>query len=144
QNKIDGLGNSHEVTEHLRMGDGHGATTGDLLLEDRNDGAAAAQDIAKSHDGEGTFCLPCRMQNQHLGKTVCRAVDGHRAHRLIGGDENKSFYVVIESGLNDVACPKDVVGHGLDNVDLHQRDMLVGSSMEDDLRQVSGKDLCQP
>ena len=42
------LGNGHKVADHIRVGHGHGAALGDLLLEDGDHGAVAAQDVPET------------------------------------------------------------------------------------------------
>ena len=60
-----GLGDGHEVTDDIRVGDRDGAALLDLLPEDGNDGTVAAQDVPESHCDELGF---------HIAEDLPRAV----------------------------------------------------------------------
>ena len=51
EDELGGFGNGHEIAAHFGVGDGDGAAGGDLLLEDGDDAAVGAQDVAKA-DGD--------------------------------------------------------------------------------------------
>ena len=77
------LGDSHEVADDVRVGDGHRTALFDLLLEDRDHRAVAAQYVAEAHGHELGFDVL-----EHLAGAVLvgvfRAVVGEQLGNLPG------------------------------------------------------------
>ncbi len=55
QHKIDSFRDGHEETEHIGVRNRDWTAVRDLLLEDRDDGAAAAQHVPKTDNREGAL-----------------------------------------------------------------------------------------
>ena len=49
QDELASLGDGHEEAAHIGMGDGDRSARGDLLLEDGDDAAVGAEDVAEAH-----------------------------------------------------------------------------------------------
>ena len=59
EDEAHGLGDRHEVADDIRVRDRDGAALGDLLLEQGDDGAVGAEDVAEAHgDKLGVDVLP--------------------------------------------------------------------------------------
>ena len=72
------LGDGHEVPDHVRMGHGHGAAPGDLLLEDADHGAVAAQDVAEADRHE----LRLDILKHPAGAVLIRVLKTHMGEEL--------------------------------------------------------------
>jgi hypothetical protein len=71
-------------------------------------------------------------QKQQLGDPLGGPHDVGRPHGLIGGDHDEVRDPVLGGGYGQVVCAEDVVLDGLEDVRLHQRDVLVGRGVIDD------------
>ena len=58
--------------------------------------------------------------------------------------EDEALDPVSDGGVGDDPRPEDVVGDRLERVRLHQRHVLVGGGVEDDVGPVALEDLLQP
>ena len=116
------------------MRDRNRTAVGNLIFEFGNDAAATTEDIAKANDGECVLGSACGVEDYHFGETFSCTIDARRANGFISGDEDKAFNIVSNGDLREIVRAENVVGDGFDNIGLHERDMFVGSGMEDDLR----------
>ena len=126
------------------MGDGHGAAGLDLLLKKRDDAAVAAQNITEAHRHEFRFGLPVHHLYHHLAQTLGRTHDVGGVDGLVGGYLHKPLDAVLRGGLRQLVGADDVVLDGLVGAFLHQRDVLMGRSVEHKLRPVSFHHMVQP
>lgn len=69
EHKLGGLGDGHEVALHVGVGYGDGPSIGYLLLEDRDDAATGAQDVAEADRYEGLVLAGPggALADDHLG-----------------------------------------------------------------------------
>src|SRR5215208_7369475 len=113
------------------MSDRHWSAIGDLLFENWNNRAATTKYISKSHDRKRAPQLPSRIENDHFRQSFGGAINGGGSNRLVSGDQNKSFHLVIEASLHNIPRAQYVIRDCLDYVHFHQWDMLVGRGMKD-------------
>lgn len=137
----DGLGDGHEVALDLGVGDGQGAALGQLLLEEGDDGAGGAEDVAEAdgHEprpGGGVRC-PTRLQIEslhiELGEALGGAHDVGGVDGLVGGDLDEGLGTGGTGGVGDVFRADRVGQHALAGVELDHGHMLQGRGVEDDL-----------
>lgn len=146
QDELRGLGDGHEVARHVGVGDGDGPSSADLLLEGGDNAPPAAEDIAEAHGDEG---MPlsgagCGRTDDHLGDALGGPHDGGGVDRFVCGDVDEDLHGMFERQLREVRGAEDVVQHGFFRVLLHQRHVLVGGGVEDDLRAEAFEDAGQP
>ena len=113
-----------------------GPPDADLLFEDRDDRAAAAEDVAESHGCEH-LVLPgggADHPDHPLGEELRHPEHRRRVNRLVGRHVHEPSDAVRECGLRDVAGSRHVVEDRLVRIGLHQRHVLVGGRVEDDGR----------
>ena len=124
------------------MRHGHRPARGDLLLEDGDDAAVRAEHVAEAH---GDVLGPAVLQGeeQQFGDALGGAHDVGGPHGFVGGDHDEVLDSVLGGGHGDVVGPEDVVLDGLEDVRLHQGNVLVGGGVIDDRRRVLAQDLVQ-
>ena len=132
QHELRGLGNGHEVAFHAGVGDGDRAAAADLLLEDRNHAPGRAEHVSEPNHGVACGRLLRERVDVSLGDLLGDAHDAGGMDRLVRGDEHEVLGVELVGQIGDAAGAEDVVLDGLADVAFHQRDVLVGSGMEDD------------
>ena len=170
QDQRDRLGYRHEVTDDVRVRDRHGASLRYLSLEQWYHRTIRAQDVAKADSHKlrsggirrkldvallqtmmgvgmreqgqlsGTDHTIHRL-NDHLADSLGGAHDVRGVDRLVGGDEQEASAAVGEGGVGRLVGAQDVVLDGLAGRVLHQRDMLVGGGVEDQLGLVALEDV---
>ena len=136
EHQADGFGDGHEVADDPGVRDGDGAAGLDLLLEQGDDGAVGAQDVAEADGHELRLALPVHHLHHHLAQTLAGTHDVGGVHGLVGGDQHEPLDAVGRGGLGHLVGAEDVVLDGLVGAVLHQGDMLVGRGVEDQLRSV--------
>ena len=117
---MDGLRDRHEVTLHLRVGDGDRTTPRNLTLEDGNDAPPTSQDIAKSHGDKIAPASMSSITENHLRHTLRRPHHARRLYGFIRGDEHKTFRPKSEGSIDDVLCPQHIVGDRLFHIEFHK------------------------
>ena len=142
QDEGRGLRNGHEVPAGIRMRDRHRSALEDLAAEKRQDASAGTQDIAESDNQEMT-AVPALPQDDLLRQQLGGAIHGAGLHRLVGGDEHESLHAALSGRIHDVLRSKDVVLHRFDGIGLHQWHVLVGGSVEHDVRARARQDEMQ-
>jgi len=139
-----GLGDGHEIARDLRMGDGDFALILDLLFEQWDHAAVAAENIAKSHGGKIRLGVADREGLDHqLGDPFRRAHDIGRIDRLVGRDQDEMTRTMAGCCLGDMVGAKDVVFDGFSRAVLHQGNMLVRGRVENDTWFVFGENLVE-
>lgn len=148
QDEAASLRDAHEVADDLRVGDGDGSALCDLLAEDLDDATLTAEDVAKAGgDKDGARLagaivdLLAKALDVHLCGTLAGTHDVGGVDRLVCGDHEHLFHVVLEAEVGDVAGADDVDEDALAGVFLHEWDVLVGGGVEDNLGAVLLKDV---
>ena len=163
QDQTHRLGDGHEIADDVRVGHCDRPAMGDLLFEQRDDAAVAAQHVAEAHRhklGAGLahrdraadladvlrvdeqlrdlvcsplFYHPVEGLDDHLAQALAGAHDVGGVDRLIGGNQNKSLAAVGHGGVGRLISTDHVVLDGFAGTDLHQRHMLVSRRVVHDL-----------
>ena len=108
----------------------NGAACGNLLLKQRDDTAATAQNIAESHSSKNGFRSTGIVLHDHLAHSLGGTHDAGRVNGLIGGNKNESPNIMLVSSPNNVQRAKHVVLNGFAWTNLHKRNMLVRCRMK--------------
>src|SRR5690625_1470797 len=139
------LGDRHEITHHLRMRDCNRPAALDLILEQRDHAAAAAEDVPKSHGHKRLPLLRALggLAHDELGHALRGAHDRCRIDRLVRRHIHEALHVPLERQPRQVLHAADVVEHGLFGVILHQRYVLMGRRMEDNIRTITPEDMLE-
>ena len=82
--------------------------------------------------------LPIGLHDQ-LGDPLARTHHARRVDGLVGRDQDEALHPVVAGHLGDDPRADDVVLDRLAGIRLHQRHVLVGGGMEDEVRPVLGK-----
>ncbi len=134
KHKSGRLWDGHQESPHLRVRDRDRAPFVDLLFEDRNDAAAAAQNVAEADAAESRRGVLFREPaNDLLRRPFGRPHDARRIDRLVRGDEDERPDARRGRSACDVVRPKDVDLHCLARIVFHEADVLVGRGVEDDV-----------
>ena len=109
--RLHGLRDGHEEARHLRVGDGHRAAAGDLLLEARHDASRSSPARCRSGPVLKRLVLESqrRAPGNSLGGPLGGAHDVGRVDRLVGRDHHEGCAPVGERGVGDVARAEEVV-----------------------------------
>ena len=108
----------------------------DLLLEEWDDRAVGTQDIAETNGYERRLGILRHSLDDHLTDALGCTHNVCGVDRFIGGDEYELFDFILLSSKSDVVSAEDVILYSFVRAVLHQRNMLMGSCMEDQLRVV--------
>ena len=122
-------------------GDGDRAAAGDLLAEDRHHAAGRVEHVAEAHGDEAArraarpatarTARPRRLQAAHHAG----GIDG-----LVGRDHHERLDAVLVGQVGQVAGGQHDVLDRLAGVGFHQRHVLVGGGVEDDVGPVLRRD----
>ena len=82
--------------------------------------------------------------DNHLTQPLGSSHDVGRVHRLVRTDEHEPFAVMGKGCISSLICTDDIVLDRLTWTVLHQRYMLVGSCMVNDVRFVFFKNIEHP
>src|SRR5581483_4615919 len=134
----DRLGDRHEVARHLRVGDADRAAALDLAAEDRDHAPRRAEDVAEPDGDEAGRDVPARAVglDDPLAERLRLAHHRLRVDCLVGRDEDEPLDAELDRDLGHHLRRERVVANRLERVGLHQRDVLVGGGVEDDVRRV--------
>ena len=89
--------------------------------------------------------LTCGREADDLfGQSLGRPHDGGGTHRLIGRDQHEMRHAMLDGGFHHVARAHDIIRHGLDDILLHERHVLVCRRVEDGERLVPAEDIREP
>src|SRR4051812_32187321 len=136
------LRDRHEVAGHPLVGERDGAAERDLAAEDRHDRARRAEHVAEADRRELRVRPPLgRRLDGVLGERLRGAHHRRRLHRLVGRDQHDPPAARLAGDARHEPGRERVVAHGLDRVELHERDVLVRGRVEDDRRAVLREDL---
>ena len=133
--QIHSLVQIHQETSHVGVGDGNGVARLDLVNEQRNDGAAAAHDIAVAGAADGgAAALGCHAgvgidHMLHHGLGNAHGVDGIGS--FIRRKAHHALYACINGGVQHIVGADDVGLHRLHGEKLTAGHLLKGGSMED-------------
>ena len=144
-----GLGDGHEEADDVRVGDGDGAALFNLLAESGYHGAIAAQYVAESGGDVAGVRGICSLRRQlsvqalhvHFGHALGGTHHVGGVHCLVGGNHHELLHPMLAGNLGHVDGALHVGDDGLAGVLLHERNVLVGSGMEDDGGLVLGYDI---
>ena len=131
-----GFRDRHKVADDPLVCDGHRATLGDLLLEERDHASVAAQYISEAHSYEVGVGLAVHHLHDHLAEALGGAHDVRRVHRLVRGDQDELLHARCGCGLRHLISSFHVILDRLIRAVFHERHMLVGRSVEDDVRMI--------
>lgn len=134
-NQIHSLVQIHQEAGHVGVGDGDGIAGLNLVNEQRNDGTAAAHNVAVTGAADGgTATLSSHtgvsvddMLHHGLGDT--HSVDG--VSGFIGGQADDTLDTCINSSVQDVIGTDDVGLDGLHGEELAGGNLLQSGSVED-------------
>ena len=146
-----GLGNGHEEARDGGVRDRHRAAPLDLFAETGDDRAVRPQNVAEARrdelrtpaDPPAADGLPERLDID-LGHALRSPHHIGRVHGLVGRDHHHLLHAVAQAEVGDIARSGDVGQHRLAGILLHERHVLVGRSVEDDLRTVGRKCVVEP
>ena len=148
--KAAGFRNGHEETGYVRMCDRHRAAFCNLLAEARDDRAVGAEDIAKAGGDELGLALSfsffdCKSERLDIDfrKALGTAHDIGRIDCLVGRNHDHLFHIILYAFVSNVPAASDIHQDCFTWVLFHQRDVLVGCCMKDNLRMESAEDIVQ-
>ena len=121
---------------HAGIGDGDRPAAANLLLEDGHHGAFRSEDVAEADGSESRRGDLGEGVDVSLGQVLGGAHDARGVDRLVGGDEDEIADAEFRGQVGQALRAADVVLDRLADIGLHQRDVLVGGGVEDDLRLV--------
>src|SRR5689334_22436694 len=95
--KVHRFGNAHEITGHIRMGNGYGAAAINLLVEGWDDAPPAAQDIAKTNGCKQGCVINLRVERVQKGfaNTLAGSHYADWINGLIGRDKYKTLNMIF-------------------------------------------------
>jgi hypothetical protein len=119
---------------------------GQLPLEQRDHAPVAAQHVAEAHGAEVGARVGQRgpPEDDLLGHALGGAHHAGRMHRLVGADQHELLGPEARRHLGHAQRAQDVVPRRLDHVLLHQRHVLVGGRVEDEVGAAAGEDALHP
>src|SRR5450755_883976 len=106
------------------MRDGDRPTARDLLFEDGNDAAVAAENVSEP-DGHILDPAILKRTDHQFGNALACPHDVRRTHGLVRRDHDKVFRVAATGCQGDVQSPEDIVLDRFKQVRLHHRHVLV-------------------
>ena len=131
-----GFGDRHEVADDPFICDGHRPAFCDLLLEERDHAAVAAQHVSEPDGHEVGVGLAVHHLHYHLAQTLGRAHDIGRVHGLVGRDKDEFFNPGCCRSLRYFIGSFNVVFDRLVRAVLHERHMFMRGGVEDDIRMI--------
>ncbi len=123
QHQARGLLDGHEVSDHVRVGDGHRPAEADLAFEQGHHRAGGAEDVAEPDDGDPGPSAGGYGMDAALGDALGRPHHIGRVDGLVGGDEHQGFAAVPRQPGHVDRAPY-VGEHRLGRVELHQGHVL--------------------
>ena len=139
--KLHRLGNGHEEALNVGVRHRHGAAFRNLLLEQGNHAAVAAEHIAEAHRREHGLRCAGVVLHDHLAHALGGAHNRSGVHGLVGRDEREVLHAEGVRRAHHVQRAEDVVLNGLARAYLHKRHVLVGGSVEHHRRVILLEDL---
>src|SRR5215216_523815 len=134
QYQRDGLGGDHEIARHLRVGYCHRPPGLYLPPEGRNHAPPAPQHVPKPNRSiKRLRVLLGRRAHEHLRKALGRPHDVYGVNSLIGRDVNELLRPELPGSARHDQGTANIVGDGLGGVQFHERDVLVGGGVEDQM-----------
>ena len=134
EHEADGLGDGHEVARHLLARDRDRPPVEDLAEERRYDAPAATEHVAEPDRRARQVIAAADPDHDVLGGPL--GGTHHRAgvRGLVGRQVYEALAAVLGGGLGEPPRAQDVGGGRLCGVSLEDGHVLVGGSVEDDLR----------
>ena len=133
QDQLGRLGDAHEVAGDLRMGHGHRAPLGDLLLEEGDHRSGTADDVPESDGDEAGLRIPVAAGGHQFADALGRPHDVGRPHGLVRGDQNEFIDPGIDRTGDHVFHRQHIVVHSLPGIELLHRHMLVRGGVKNDV-----------
>ena len=115
------------------MGNGNRATGLNLLFKQRNHTAVTAQNIAETHCHELCSTSAAHHLYHHLTQALGSTHNVGGVHCLIGGNQHKLADTVLCCSLCHFESTHYIVLNGFVGAVFHQRHMLVGSCVENNM-----------
>ena len=141
QNKLAGFRYGHKVPLHVGMRHGHGPAFRYLFLKNRHDRTFRVEDVAEPHRDEVCFTGPAEVLNIHLCDSFGGPHDTGRIDGFVGADHDEVHGDVPVCGICEDLRTDHIVLDRFARIKLHQRDMLVSGSVNDNLRLILFKNL---
>src|SRR5690606_23122782 len=127
------LGDRHEESRDLRVGQRDRAAGRDLAREQRDDGSGGAEHIAEADHGElGVGAAGLQILYHYLSEALGPTHHVRGANGLVRRDQYEALDLQLASQLGQGAGAEDVVPDSFDLVLLDKRDVLVGGGVQDD------------
>ena len=134
QDQIHSLVQVHQEAGHIGIGDGDGIASLDLVDEQRDNGTAAAHNVAVTSATDGSATTLSRYTGigvddvLHHGLRDAHGVDGVSC--LIGGQAYNTLNASVNSGVQHIISTDDVGLDGLHGEELAGRNLLQSGSVE--------------
>ena len=112
------LGDGHEETDDIGVGDGDWSAFLYLMLEAGDDGAVAAEDIAEPRGDESGAALDlacldgaAETLTVDFGEPLAAAHDAGGVDGLVGGDHDHLLYAELDAGIGYLTGADDIDEH---------------------------------
>ena len=139
-----GFRDGHEVAHHVRVGDGNRSAGSDLFLEQGDDAAPAAEDVAETDSGELGVADRVHLLDNQLSGAFGGTHDAGGIDGFICRNHDEDFAAAAVCCFGDIFCTKDVIFYGFHRMGFHEGDVFVSSGVEDDLGPVVTEDGVDP
>ena len=147
EDELAGFGDEHEEADDVGVGDGDGTALADLLLEDGDDRAVAAEDIAEAGGDELGDALDTALDDGLVERLAVDLTDALAATHdvggvdgFVGGDHDELEGAILDGEVGHDARAIYVVLNGDAGIVFHHGDVLVGGGMEDVVGTVGGEE----
>ena len=138
EHQLTGLGDEHEEADDVGMGHCDRTTVLDLLLEDGDNTAVAAEHVTETGGDElglalhlAVFLGLVEALDVDLADTLTAAHHVRGVHSLVGGDHDELLHPVLHGHVGHDLGRVDVVEYCLGRIVLHHGHVLVGGGVED-------------
>ena len=112
-----------------------------LLAKKRNHAAVTAKHITKTHRHKLRLVMLVKGLDNHFADPLTGSHNIRGVHRFVGGDHDKTLYAAHGRRLGRLKGAEYIILYGLCRAVLHQRHMLMGRRMINDVWTVFGKNI---
>ena len=116
------------------MGHRHRPARQNLLFKQRNHAAVASQHIPETHRHKLRVIVLVEGLDNHFANPLAGPHDIRGVHRLVRGNHHEPLHIVHGRRLGGFKGAEHIILHRLVRAFLHQRHMLVGRRMIDNIR----------